>query len=76
MSADKNQERLGLLRDAREDMSALLLASLAGTHRDVLNFDGIDEGYQLGIRSVSGTFTHKPTGQRYIVAVCAIPLEA
>lgn len=72
---DTNRPRLGLLSEPLPDMAALLLQSIAGTHADVFEFSAIGEGYQLGIRAVSGTFIHKPTGREYIVAVCAIPSE-
>jgi hypothetical protein len=65
--------RLCTLSEPHAEISALLLQSIAGTHADVLTFDQIDESHQLGIRTVSGTFTHKPSGQRYIVAVCLVP---
>lgn len=65
--------RLSTLAEPHAEISALLLQSIAGTHADVLSFDQIDESYQLGIRTVSGTFTHLPSQQRYIVAVCLVP---
>lgn len=74
--SDPNKPRLGVLSEPLPDLAALLLQSIAGTHADVLAFGELDESYQLGIRAVSGTFTHKPTGRQYIVAVCAIPTEA
>lgn len=74
--SDPNKPRLGVLAEPLPDMAALLLQSIAGTHADVLEFRELDESYQLGIRTVSGTFTHTPTGRQYIVAVCAIPTEA
>lgn len=73
---DANKPRLAVLSEPLPDMAALLLASIAGTHADVLQAGDIDESYQLGIRSVSGEFIHTPSGRRYIVAVCAIPTEA
>lgn len=74
MSAD-NKPRLAILSEPLPDMAALLLQSLAGTHADVFEFSQLSENYRLGIRAVSGTFIHKPTGREYIVAVCAIPSE-
>ncbi len=71
-----NRERLGVLRRDLPDVSALLLQSIADTHADVLQLDDCDESYQIGIRAVSGTFTHRPTGRRYIVAVCLVPAES
>lgn len=68
--------RLGVLSQPLGQLQALLLESLRTTHADVLRFNSISEHYELGIRTVSGDFTHAPSGHRYIVAIAGIPPEA
>lgn len=71
--ADANSPRLGVLGDDLPNVAALLLQSIAGTHRDVLAFHDIDVAHHNGVRAVSGVFAHLPSGRPYVIAVAPIP---
>lgn len=71
--ASANSPRLGVLTHDLPSVAALLLQSIAGTHRDVLSFIDIDVAHHNGVRAVSGVFAHLPSGRPYVIAVAPIP---
>lgn len=71
VNTPRNYPRLSLLTDFRAEASNLLLASIAGTHQDVLEMHELDESHALGIRACSARFTHRCSGIDYVIAVAA-----
>ncbi|HEU4589401.1 MAG TPA: hypothetical protein VFS13_00720 [Steroidobacteraceae bacterium] len=62
-----------LRRDPPGGIKALLLASIRGSHADVLRFDAISGFKRDGHDVTEGEFTHLPSGRRFSLQIVEIP---
>lgn len=74
--ASQQAAMLSILERSDKEQPFCLLQSFANAHKPVLKMDRWDETWESGLQMLIGDFTHNRTGQRYLVTITPIPMEA